>query len=69
MSNVIEVVGIISGTTRNNEKNVITLHIKTDDLTEEKYKKIRESFVKPKVEIKITPNKTHKILGAYKNAY
>lgn len=66
---MIKVVGIIWGTTKNTEKNVITLHIKTDDLTEEKYKEIRESFVKPKVEIKITPNKTHEILGAYKNAY
>lgn len=73
--NLLKAEGILSGYTTNKEKNVISLTIKTDSLTEEQVSMLRELYqkgrgnFKPKAELKITFNETYKMLGAYKNAY
>lgn len=72
----IEAEGILSGYTSEKEKNVVTLKVKTDGLSEEDLSILKELYhygrhnMKPKVVLKlIFDGKVHELLGAYKNAY
>jgi len=76
MSKEIIAEGILSGYTRNKEKNVVSLHVKTDDLSEEDLQTLTNMYqlgkgnIKPKAILKIIfDGKLHEILGAYKKAY
>lgn len=76
MSNEIIAEGILSGYTRNKEKNVISLTVKTDDLSEEDLQTLKNMYqigkgnIKPKAVLRIIfDGKLHEILGAYKKAY
>jgi len=68
--------GIISRFTRSKEKNVVSLTIKTDDLSEDDIYTLKTLYevgrgnLKPKAVLKITfDGKLHELLGAYKKAY
>lgn len=68
--------GILSGYTRNKEKNVVSLTVKTDDLSEEDLQTLKDMYrigkgnMKPKAVLKIIfDGRLHEILGAYKKAY
>lgn len=76
MSKEIIAEGILSGYTRNKEKNVISLTVKTDDLSEEDLQTLKNMYqigkgnIKPKAVLRIIfDGKLHEILGAYKKAY
>lgn len=68
--------GILSGYTRNKEKNVVSLTVKTDDISEKDLQTLKDMYqigkgnVKPKAVLKIIfDGKLHEILGVYKKAY
>jgi len=76
MSKEIIAEGILSGYTRNKEKNVVSLTVKTDDLSEEDLQTLKNMYqigkgnMKPKAVLKIIfDGRLHEILGAYKKAY
>lgn len=68
--------GILSGWSKNKEKNVVSLTVKTDDISEEDLQTLKDMYklgkgnVKPKAILKIIfDGKLHEILGVYKKAY
>ncbi len=68
--------GYISRFTRDSEKNVVSLTIKTDDLSEEDLTTIKDLYefgrgsLKPQAVLKIIfDGKLHELLGKYKKAY
>ncbi len=76
MSKEIKAEGILSGYTRNKEKNVVSLTVKTDDISEEDLQTLKDMYqvgkgnIKPKAILKIVfDGKLHEILGVYKKAY
>ncbi len=76
MSKKIEAEGILSGFTNIKEKNIVTLTVKTDTLTEDQLNLLRDLYqtgknnLKPKAVLQIIfDNKVHELLGKYRNAY
>lgn len=68
--------GYISRFTRDSEKNVVSLTIKTDDLSEEDLATIKDLYefgrgsLKPQAILRIIfDGKLHELLGKYKKAY
>jgi len=68
--------GYVSRFTRDSEKNVVSLTIKTDDLSEEDLATIKDLYefgrgaLKPQAVLKIIfDGKLHELLGKYKKAY
>ena len=68
--------GVLSRFTRSAEKNVVSLTIKTDDLSEEDLETIKNLYeygrgsLKPQAILKIVfDGKLHELLGKYKKAY
>ncbi len=73
---IITAEGIVSRYTRNAEKNVVSITVKTDDLSEEDLETIKNMYefgrgnLKPKAILKIIfDGELHELLGKYKKAY
>ncbi len=68
--------GILSGWSRNKQKNVVSFTVKTDDFSEKDLQSIKDLYrfgkgnLRPKAFITIIfDGKLHEILGVYKKAY
>lgn len=68
--------GYVSRYTRNSERNVVSITVKTDDLSEEDLETIKNLYeygrgvLKPQAILRIIfDGKLHELLGKYKKAY